>query len=228
MKVHVKLALHGKSNAQILVDTDNYTNDMTASAYFTAAPIVAQITATKNAATNMRTKITAAYSHTYAGDVKTAREALERQLDLLAHLVEGVANDPAVLDANRLNIVHAAGMHEKNTNHPGRHKFGAEDGSVLGSTVLLKAEGGAKSNLWAYTADVINFTNRIDVEPTTPAHTEVPGCLPNTEYAFFHKGIHVHGNTAWEGPILFTTSRGGATPTPHTTPTTGTTPPVTG
>ena len=222
MKVHVKLALGNKSNAQVLVDSDNYTGDMAASSYFTAAPIVAQVTATKNAATNMRNKITAPMSNTYTGDVKTAREALERQLIQLAHLVEGVANDPAVLDANRINIIHAAGMHEKNTHHPGKHKFTAEDGSVLGHTVLLKAEGGAKSNMWAYTADVINFTNRIDVEPTTPAHTEVTGLLPNTEYAFFHKGIHVHGNTAWEGPILFTTSRGGAAP--HTTPATGTTP----
>lgn len=227
MKVHVKLALHEKSNAQILVDTDNYTNDMTASTYFTAASIVAQVTATKNAATNMRTKITAAYSHTYAGDVKTAREGLERQLNLLASLVDGVANDPAVLDANRLNIIHAAGMHEKNTHHPGRHKFTVKNGTVLG-TVLITAEGGAKSNEWAYTADVINFTNRIPLETTTVAHTEATGLLPNTEYAFFHKGIHVHGNKVWEGPLIITTNRAGGAPTPTPTPGTGTTPPVTG
>ncbi|MHB8401009.1 MAG: hypothetical protein ACYDCN_03245 [Bacteroidia bacterium] len=211
MKVQVKLEAHNKSNAQLLVDADTYCNDMSTSTYFTAADIVTQIANTRAAATNMRNKINAPYSLTHTDDVKAARKALEHQLTALGHKVEAVANDPTVLDINRVTIVHAAGMHERNVNHAGKHKFAVTNGTTPGD-IHPTAEGKAVAHLWAYTEDVINFTNRIDAEPTTTSYTDITGLKLKTEYAVFHRAIHHGRNDAWEGPKLILTSAAGATP----------------
>ena len=206
MIVQVKLELKEASNAQILVDATDYTGAMTGNSYFTAAAIVAQVGIVVSATTNLRTEVNLPYSVTKTGVVNTAREALERGLKTLAHQVEGVANDPAVLDINRVNIVHSAAMNEKTHTNPGKHVFKAEKGSTPLS-VKLTAEGGALSNSWKYSADPINFTGVIYVDGTSRADNEIPALIKNHEYAFWHQGIHAKGNTAWEGPILFTVTQ---------------------
>lgn len=201
MKVKVVLNLGGSSNAQVLIDADHYTTDMTGNAHFTAADIVAQVTAVKTEVTNLRTAINAPTSDAKTDDIRIARDALDRGLTKLAGKVEDVANDPATPDANRVDIVHSAGMNVKNQVHPQKHKFTVNNTDISG-TVLLTAQGGANANEWQYTTDIINFTGRIPVATTTKAHTEIPNLKKGIEYAFFHKAIIAGTNTDWEGPVF--------------------------
>jgi len=203
MKVQIALNLKGSSNAQILVDADHYTTDMTGNAHFAAAEIVAQVAATKTAITNLRTAINAPTSDTKTDDIKIAREALERNLTKLANKVSDVANDLTTPDANRIDIVHSAGMNAKGHAHPQKHKFTAINTEISG-TVHLTAQGGANANDWQYTPDIINLSARIAAETTTTAHTDIPNLKKGTEYAFFHKAIIAGVKTDWEGPVFLT------------------------
>ncbi len=201
MKVKVVLNLGSSSNAQVLIDGDHYTTDMTGNAHFTAADITAQVTAVKTLVTNLRTAINAPTSDSKTDDIKIARDALDRGLTKLAGKVEDVANDPSTPDANRIDIVHSAGMSVKSQVHPQKHKFTAGNTEISG-TVLLTAQGGANANEWQYTTDIINFTGRVPVATTTKAHTEIPNLKKGADYAFFHKAIISGTNTDWEGPVF--------------------------
>jgi len=201
MKTKIVLNLGSISNAQVLIDADHYTTDMTGNTHFTATDTVAQVATVKTAVTNLRTAINEPTSDTKTDDIAIARDALDRALRKLANKVEDLANDPSTPDANRVNIVHSAGMSVKNQVHPQKHIFTASNTDISG-TVLLTAQGGAKANEWQYTTDIINFTGRVPVASTTKAHTEIPNLKKGTEYAFFHKAIVAGTNTDWEAPVI--------------------------
>jgi hypothetical protein len=201
MQVEVVLSLRDTNNAQILVDTDHYTNCMTGNVNFGAADIITQITSTKTAATGLRTAINAPTSDTKKDNILAARDGLDRNLVKLGGKVEGVANDPATLDINRVSIVHSAGMIAKGHTSPGRHTFTVTNGAISG-TALLQAQGGNLTNEWQYTTDLIGFTNRVAADTTSKASAEIPGLVKKTEYAFFHKGNQAGVKTNWEGPIF--------------------------
>lgn len=201
MKVQIALNLGASSNAQVLVDADHYTTSMTGNANFTAADIVAQVTSTKTAISTLRTAVNAPTSDIKTDAVKTARDVLDRNLSKLASKVEDVANDPATAESNRVNIVHSAGMKLKGQFHPQKQVFTAENSSVSGS-IVLTAAGGAKAHEWQYTADTVNFTERIAIDSTTTAKVQIDDLKKATEYAFFHKAVKVGEKTDWEGPVF--------------------------
>ncbi len=201
MKIQIVLNLKECSNAEILIAGDHFVTDMTGNSHFTLADIVAQVTVVKNDVTGLRTAINAPTSDTKTDDIRVARDTLERAIKKLANKVEDLANDPATLDENRINIVHSAGMNAKNQAHPQKHKFTVANSEVSG-TVNLTAQGGANANEWQYTSDVINFTNRVASPTTTKANTEIKNLKRGTEYAFFHKAIISGTATDWEAPLI--------------------------
>ena len=201
MKVQVVLNLRESNNAQILIDADHYTTCMTGNAYFAAQEIVTQVNNTKTAVTALRTAINAPTSDTKTGNIKIARDVLDRNLTRLANKVEDVANDPAVADANRENIVHSAGMNTKTQVHPQKRAFTVNNTDISG-TVYLTAQGGARAHEWQYTTDVKEFKNRESATTTTKGAIELEGLKRGTEYAFFHKAVVPDTKTEWEGPLL--------------------------
>src|SRR6185369_14558110 len=84
MKVKIVLNLGSTSNAEVLVDAAHYTTNMTGNTLFAAADIVAQVTATVTATTNLRTAMTAPTSDVKTDNIAAARETLERNLNMLA------------------------------------------------------------------------------------------------------------------------------------------------
>ena len=206
-KVVVKLDLAHKSNAVVLVDSDNSTGAMTGLARFAAAEIVAQVLATKTATTGLRTALNAPTSDTKTDDIKSARAVLDFNFTKLGHQVEGVANDPALSDDERVAVVHSARMDEKNHTHPQKHKFTVKNILPFG-TAHTTAEGEANAHEWDWTKDVVNFLDRVHEESTTTAHTDIviTNATKGMEIAFFHKAIIPKIKTSWEGPIFLTLS----------------------
>jgi hypothetical protein len=201
MKIKVALKLSICSNSQVLVNGDRYVNCMTGNAHFAAPATVELVTTCKTDVTNLRAAINAPMSDTKADNIRIARDALDRNLTMLAARVEEVANDPSIPDAQREEIVHSAGMEVKNQGRPGKHVFAAVN-TALSGIAHLTATGGANAHEWEYTTDVINFTGRVSLPPTTKASTDVPNLKRGTEYAFFHKAITPEGETDWEGPVI--------------------------
>ena len=210
-KVSVVLDLSNTSDAKICVDGDNYVACISDPANLnfvapavsaaTAAMIAEQVATVSANVASLRTALSAPKSDTKTTDIKEARWVLDTNLTKLGHSIQGVANDPAVPDENRVGILHSAGMSEKGHTNPQKHKFTASNTAVSGRPHLT-AEGGANAHDWAYTLDLVGFTNRVPLETTTTAHTDVPGLTPKLEYAFFHKGIYPGNNNVWEGPIF--------------------------
>jgi len=203
MKINVVLNLGSTNNAQVLVDAAHYTTSMTGNALFAAADIVAQVTATVTATTNLRTALNAPTSDTKTDNINVARETLDRNLTILAGKVESVANNPLLVDDQRLGIVHSAGMQVKDQVIPKKRAFSVTNGNVEGS-VHLTAAGGAKAHEWQYTSDIVNFTARVAATTTTTATTDISGLKSGSKYAFFHKPIVVGVATDWEGPLFGT------------------------
>ena len=197
--VALKLAICG--NAKMLINGDRYVNCMTGNAHFQSLKSVELVAKCKICVTNLRTAINAPKSETKTDNIRIARDALDRSLTMLGANVEHVANDPSILDSQRVEIVHSTGMEIKSQVHRGRFVFSVKNTDVSG-TVRLRAQGRKRAHEWQYTDDVINFTGRIAVPSTTKATTHIANLKKVTEYAFFHKAIKRGGNTDWEGPIL--------------------------
>jgi hypothetical protein len=202
MKVKVVLGLGKCSNAQVLVDGDNYTTSMTGNPHFAATSIVEQVTATKTAVTALRAAINAPVSSTRTDNIRMARDTVDREITTLGSKVEEVANDPSVPDSQRVEIVHSAGMDTKDQAHRSKLSFTVADTEISG-TVHLTAKGGANAHEWQYTSDVINFTGRIAAPSNTEAKINIANLKKGTEYAFFHKAIVPKTETSWEGPIIW-------------------------
>jgi hypothetical protein len=202
MKVKVVLGLAKRSDAQVLIDGDKYTTSMTGNDHFTEASVVEQVNTAKDAVTDLRTAKNAPVSSTKTDNIRIARDALDRALTTLGARVEEVANNPSIPDAQRVEIVHSAGMDAKDQVHPSKHRFTVRDTEISG-TVHLTATGGANAHEWQYTADAINFTGRISVRSTTKAKTDIANLQKGVEYAFFHKATIPNVETDWEGPIVW-------------------------
>ncbi len=204
-RVKVKLELDRKSNAQVLVDADNSIVAMTNNNRFSAAEIVAQVTATKTANIALRAAMNAPTSDTKTDDIKSARVVLDYNYTKLGHQVEGVANDPSLSDDEKVAVVHSAHMDEQNHYHPQKHKFTVKNILPLG-TAHVTAAGEANAHEWDWTLDVVNLQDRVHADSTTKANTDifVPNAKKGTEVAFFHKPIIAKKKTAWEGPIFLT------------------------
>jgi hypothetical protein len=201
MKVKIVLDLNGCNNAQLIADAERYTTCMTGNELFADADVVAQVTTTKTALTELRNAVSAPLSETKKDNVRIKRDALDRCLIKLANKVEDIANAPQVSDLSRLDIVHSAGMVTKGQIHPQKHQFKVVNGKISG-TAKLTAQGGAKAHEWQYTTDIVSYTGRIAVDSTTRANTEIANLAEATRYAFFHKPIISNTITEWEGPII--------------------------
>jgi hypothetical protein len=201
MKVKVVLRLASSSNAQVLIDGDRYVTCMTGNAHFTDTGIVAMVATCKTSVAGLRAAINAPTSDTRTDNIAIARDVLDRNLTMLGAAVEEVANNPAIPDSQREEIVHSAGMETKNQGHRGARTFKATNTGISGR-VHLAAPGDANAHEWQYTEDVINYTARIDIESSTTADTFVGGLKKGKEYAFFHKAIKPKVRTEWEGPVL--------------------------
>src|SRR5258707_12336304 len=188
MKAKIVLNLGSTSNAQVLVTATHITTNMTGNALFAAADIVAQVTATGTAITNLRTAMSAPLSDTKTDNVRVAREVLDRNLTILAAKVEAVANSPTLVDSQRVGIVHSAGMDVKTQGVPKRRVFAVSNGDLDGS-VHLTATGRVNAHEWQYTSDLANFTNRMVAPTTTSSIIDIDGLKSGTKYAFFHKPI---------------------------------------
>lgn len=201
MKVKTSLNLATTNNAQILIDADQYTNNMTDNPKFAEPYVVAQVVSTKSAAGGLKTALNSPTADNKSDMIKIQREILDRNLSKLANMVEDIANDPSTPDANRFDIIHSAGMTVRNRSIPPRRQFSVSNGELTCS-VSLTAAGGAKAHEWQYTTDVASFSNRISADSTTTAKTTIFGLKKATEYAFFHKAIYSGEKTDWEGPLF--------------------------
>lgn len=206
MKVKVNLSLNDKSDAQVIIDGKQIVLKMTGNANFnqTGNPINPTLDVVTAAIDEVETALAAAQK---AGPdltkvLRQKRSVLDTYLTKLGHYVEDTANDPAITDDKREAIVASAGMTVKaQATHQKQH-FEARN-TKLSGTVRLLAEGiGRGAHEWQYTADITNFTNRIQVNSTTTAHTDISGLQNGTKYAFFHKEIVPGGVSDWEGPVF--------------------------
>ena len=201
MKVKIVLNLDSTSNAQVLVDAAHYTTNMTVNPLFAEADMVAQVAATVTATTNLRSAMIAPISDAKTDNISAAREALDRNLNILAAKVEAVANSPTLVESQRIGIVHSAGMEVKAQTLPKKRVFSVTIGNTEGS-VHLTATGGANAHEWQYTSDVENFKNRIAVVTTTKSSTDLSGLKSGSKYAFFHRSVVSGVTTDWEGPLM--------------------------
>ena len=201
MKVEVVLSLNEKNNAELMVFTDTVTTCMTGNVYYAAAEIVAQVTKTKTANTNLRTCITKPGYVNKTDDVKALRNTLERELGKIKNRIEDVVNDPAVLDVNRVAMAHSAGVDVKGHTNPGKHVFAAYKGDVSGTAKLVAASAGV-AHEWQYTTDIKTFAGRIAVASTSKALTVISNLPKRTDVAFYHKPVIANTITEWEGPLI--------------------------
>jgi len=195
------LFLATKSNAEILVDATHYTTNMTGNPLFSSADNVAQVTATVAATNNLRAAMSAPSSDTKTDSIRVAREALNRNLIILAGKVHAVANSPTLLDSQRIGVIHSAGMEVRGRGTTKKRVFTAENGDVAGS-VYLSAPGGANAHEWQFATDLINFSDRKAANSTTVADTEITGLERGVKHAFFHKAIIRGIETDWDAPIF--------------------------
>ena len=201
--VKVKLGLGETSNSNAVVKGNYWVGRMTGNALFLAALIVAQILKVKNATTDLVNALSAPKSENKADDIEKARLAWDREVKILASMVEDVANDSSVDDADRVGIVLSAGMQVMEfAGHQDQH-FYAKCGPLTGSAIVY-AKGGAPANMWTYTYDIENFTNRTEVQGSTAAHYLFTGLNVDKKCAFFHKEITSDGLSNWEGPDIIT------------------------
>lgn len=201
MKPIIVLDLNGTNNAEVVIDADRYTTCMTGNPIFTDADTVALVTATVAATTKLREAVAAPVSETKKDVIRIARDALNRSITSLAAKVQSLANAPDIPDLVRFDIIHSAGMSEKEQTHRQKNQFAAKNSGISG-TVLLTAKGGANAHEWQYTTDIISFKNRIAASSTTTAKTEITNLEEATKYAFFHKAILASTITDWEGPAI--------------------------
>lgn len=203
MFIQIVLSLKESNNAQIMVVADHYISSMLSSTFFTDSIVANQMEKVKDATNNLRNKMNAPLYGTQSEDIAAARDVLDRALTKLKNIVQDIANDSAVADANRVTIVHSAGMTEKAQVHPQARKFTVKQGDISG-TVVLTAQGGANANEWQMTTDIEKCTNRIPLPTTVPAKTIVSNLQKKTDYAFFHRAVISGTETNWEGPIIIT------------------------
>ncbi len=206
MKVKVNLSLNGKSDAQEIIDGKQIVLKMTGNANFNQVgnlinPTLAAITTAIN---DLETALAAAQK-TGTGTTQILhqkRHVYDTLVTKLSHYVEDTANDPTITDDKRELIVVSAGMLVKAQTAHQKHHFEARN-TKLSGTVRLIAEGiGRGAHEWQYTADVTGLTNRIAVDSTTTAHTDVHSLVSGTKYAFFHKQIVAGTTSDWEGPVF--------------------------
>lgn len=209
MKVKVVLNLKGTNDVQVCVDADLYCDSITATSnpnfvepavsVQVAATIASQVTLTRGSVTVLRAAIAAPLSATRTDNIYSARAVVDSNLNILANLVENVANAPNVLDINREAIVRSAGMRVQSRVSRSAKTFAVSNLKTTGC-VRLVAPGGASAHLWAYTLEKEDFVNHKQVEPTTAATTDITGLTPGINYAFYHKPISNKGPHPWEGP----------------------------
>lgn len=202
MKVQIALKLEDMSHAEMLQASDFFISSMTGNIYFKAAEFVAQITKVKGSTTALKTATMLPVSDTKTNIVGKARDVLNRDVTKLKNMVQDVANDSAVADSDRENIVLGAGMNLKAQKHMPQRMFTVTHNGISGS-VILKAKGGVKAHEWQYTEDLDNYSNREAISTTTVAKAEIKGLKRGIEYAFFHKPVITGVETEWEGPICY-------------------------
>jgi pyridoxine/pyridoxamine 5'-phosphate oxidase len=203
MKVQIVLRLNDCSNAELLVVVDHFIGSMTDNESFKDPTVIAQILKTKEKNEAFRYTLNKPMSETKSDEVAAARDSLERDVIKLKNMTQDTANDPSVSDANRIAIVHSAGMTEKTQVRPQARVFSVKNADVSG-TVLLSAQGGSNANEWQYTEDVATFQNRKMLPTTVAAKTSLSGLQKKSDYAFFHRSVVSGEITEWEGPVLIT------------------------
>ncbi len=206
MKVKVNLGLHSTSDADAIIDGRQIVQKMTGNANFGLAtnPINPPLLTVSKAIDDVEAASTAAQDASTAAtrNLYQKRHVYDTLVTKLSHYVEDTANDPAITDDKREGIVVSAGMTIKIKTPRQKQHFEARNTDLSG-TVRLIAEGIARcAHEWNYTPDVVNFTNRIAIDSTTTAHTDVHGLVSGAKYAFFHKQIIAGAKSDWEGPVI--------------------------
>ena len=202
MIVKIVLNLHTKSNAEIIASAGRIIANMTDNPSFTADEIKKQMAIVETQLKKLSTTMSKPVYESKTADTAVIRHFLIRELTILANKVEAIANSSSTPDGERISTVHSAGMEVKSPSIRPKRVFMAVNGPISGS-VKLVAEGGAKANEWQYTTDVVNHTNRVAIQSTTRASTEITGLEKGT-YAFFHKAIYPGKMMDWEGPFILT------------------------
>jgi len=200
MKVEIVLDLHNLTNAEVVVDGDHYITSMTGKDIFDTTEVAAQLATTTNAVAKLRSAMRAPTSDDKTENIRIARDTLDRSLRKLANMVEDIANDPAIPDVARIDIVHQAGMRVKGRTARQKNQFKAVNGDISGS-VILTAASGVTGHIWQYTTDIENFTGRIQKKGSSGTKL-ITGLTPLTKCAFFHQPIIGDEDTDWEGPII--------------------------
>ena len=202
MKENVKLELDKKSDGDLLLDCGDYVTAMTGNVLFAALYIVAQVLKVKNAVIAFHGALNAPTSDDKKGNIVKTRDIVERETKVLGNQVEEVANDPALPDDQRAGVIESAHMHKKDKTKRGNQKFDVFQSKTILHGAYITAKGIANSHTWAYTKDLVHFTNKTVSDPTTVAHYETGVLEENVEYAFFHLATIPKVATMWEGPIF--------------------------
>jgi len=200
MNIEIVLGLWKLSNGDVLLLAARLTTSMTGNALFADDDIVAQVNITTVSATNLRNAIGAPLSDNKTDMIKIARDALNKNIKILAGKVQALANNPALPDDQRVNIVHSAGMEIKERTPRGRQVFAVIHGPVAGS-VVLSAEAGPAAHEWQYTKDPNGLGARTPLRTTKASTTEATGLESYVKHAFFHKPV-TDEETEWEGPLF--------------------------
>lgn len=203
MKPIINLDLNGTSNAVVVIDADRMTTCMDSSPKFSDPETVALVTNTKTANVEMRKAVAAPVSETKMDKIRIAREILDRCITMMAFKVQMMANAPGLTDLERLEIIHDAGMVEKDQGRRQKNQFTVKNDKISG-TVKLTAKGKMNAHEWQYTTDIVDFKNRVAAKTTTDSRTKISNLVAGTKYAFFHLAVISKTDTDWEDPIIIT------------------------
>ena len=129
-----------------------------------------------------------------------AHEVSKKDMRTIRGMVQALA-DAAGIGATAL--IESTGLGVKAAGVKKTRAFSVKNTLVSGA-VKMSAPGikDAKgSHNWFYTTDLVNFTNKQPIPPTTKANTVFPGLPIHIKYAFFHTAITPAGNIE-EGPVF--------------------------
>ena len=172
------------------------------------SPYPALTSGTATCTTNANTlETTEALVQTHASGSVAARDAAhetcKRDMRSIRNMVQQLA------DMNLPNaaiIIESAGLGVKTAGGRRTIEFDVKN-TLISGAVKLTAAGILKSrgsHLWFYTTDLVGFTNKVVVPPTTKSNTVVEGLTAGTKYAFFHTAIVPAGGNIENGPIFLT------------------------
>ncbi|HEX7415469.1 MAG TPA: hypothetical protein VF411_15620 [Bacteroidia bacterium] len=152
---------------------------------------------------DLETKEAAAQTHASgAADARDiAHEVCKKDMRSIRAMAQQLADNNL---ANNVVIITSCGLGIKAPGVKKPRVFGVKNTLVSGTIKLTcKANKLSRgSHDWFYTADLVNFTNKQPIPPTSKAGTTFAGMHPLVKYAFFHTAIAPGEVNLEEGPIF--------------------------